>query len=380
MPTIKELIEDYQEGDFLDFKKEEYGKAKKHELVKDVLAFANSEHIGDKYIIIGLKKNGEGIEFSDVKLPEDSANIQSIIHDNIKPDLNIDYVPYQYKGYKLVVLRIVNPIDKPYSTKKVVTNPSGGTALVENSFKIRKGSRIKDISREDLDKIYINKVEQKPNLDDKIKIKFRQNDGDEIQLKSIGEYQLPSDTESDRLQDLINKAEIDFVQDKLSGKRKAYSITQRMLSPMQRLEHLKLKQQIAKDSFRDQDAYYLYEELAHKLQFIIYNNGNFTLQKATILIEIEPYKGLQISDKVYSPSGELSDAWYPFVKKLNNGGYAITANASEIKHKLPHELLRRPLRVFFADNLKGTNINLKITLHAENYHDVLIFKKHIEVI
>lgn len=56
MPAIIELIEDYQEGDFLYFKREEYGKAKKHELVKDVLAFANSEHVGAKYIIIGLKK------------------------------------------------------------------------------------------------------------------------------------------------------------------------------------------------------------------------------------------------------------------------------------------------------------------------------------
>lgn len=91
--------------------------------------------------------------------------------------------------------------------------------------------------------------------------------------------------------------------------------------------------------------------------------------------------GLHISEtKIHSPSGKINDVWYPVVNKLKNGGYAITANPSEIKHKLPHELLRRPLRFFFDNNLKGKTINLKITLHAENYHDTLIFMKHIEIV
>jgi len=380
MPTIIELIEDYQEGDFLDFKKEEYGRSKKHELIKDVLAFANSEHVGDKFIIIGLKKTGEELDFFDIEHPEDSSNIQSIIHDNIKPDLNIDYNPYTYQSSKLVILTIKNPTDKPYSTKKIVANPTGGVALAENSFKIRKGSRIKDISRDDLDKIYFTKINQKPDLKGKVTITFRQTNTDSLQLAAIGDYTLPSEIELERLQEKIAVAVNDLENWKNSTIKTSYSITQRILSPEQRLESLQLEQQMVKNTFAGKDKYKLFEELGHKIQFTIHNTGDFTLQKSTALIEIQNYDGLEIADQIYSPDGNDYDRWYPQVKRKKDTGYSITADVSEIKHKLPHELLHRPLRMFFADTLRGQTIVINITLHAENYHDVLTFKKYIEVV
>lgn len=380
MPTIIELIEDYQEGDFLDFKKEEYGRSKKHELIKDVLAFANSEHVGDKFIIIGLKKAGEELDFFDIEHPEDSSNIQSIIHDNIKPDLNIDYNPYTYQSSKLVILTIINPTDKPYSTKKVVANPTGGVALAENSFKIRKGSRIKDISRDDLDKIYFTKINQKPDLSGKVTITFRQTNTDSLQLAATGDYTLPSEIELERLQQKIADAVNDLENWKNSTIKTSYSITQRILSPQQRLESLQLEQQMVKNTFADKDKYKLFEELGHKIQFTIHNTGDFTLQKSTAVIEIQNYDGLEIADQIYSPDGNDYDRWYPQVKRKKDNGYSITADVSEIKHKLPHELLHSPLRMFFADRLRGQTIVINITLHAENYHDVLTFKKYIEVV
>ena len=51
---VIELIERGQETDFCDFKREFYHTAKKADMIKDILSFANSTMCGDKYIILTL--------------------------------------------------------------------------------------------------------------------------------------------------------------------------------------------------------------------------------------------------------------------------------------------------------------------------------------
>lgn len=53
---VKELLDCHAESDYLDFKEDNYPKDKKDELIKDLIAFANSHSIRDKYIIIGAKE------------------------------------------------------------------------------------------------------------------------------------------------------------------------------------------------------------------------------------------------------------------------------------------------------------------------------------
>ena len=53
---VKELIDCHGECDYLDFKEEDYHKDNKVELVKDLIALANSHSTRNKYIIIGVKE------------------------------------------------------------------------------------------------------------------------------------------------------------------------------------------------------------------------------------------------------------------------------------------------------------------------------------
>lgn len=48
-----DLIEYYNENDYLEFKLVEYRGEIGGNLIKDVIALANSHHIADRYIIIG---------------------------------------------------------------------------------------------------------------------------------------------------------------------------------------------------------------------------------------------------------------------------------------------------------------------------------------
>ena len=88
---VKELIDCHQESDYLDFKEQNYHKDNKVELVKDLITFANSHSIRNKYIIIGIKEENNvcvdvlglaeyieikyGIKVRDIKIDE-NLNIE----------------------------------------------------------------------------------------------------------------------------------------------------------------------------------------------------------------------------------------------------------------------------------------------------------------
>ena len=174
MPTIDEIIKYHFEGDYFDFKQEEYKKNKKHELIKDVLALANSDYEGDRFIIIGIhKKDKNTITAFDITDADDSAIIQQIIYENIKPELKIEYIPYEYDEKNLQVLTIKNPINQPYAIKKTIHLPENkGVFLKVDAMKIRKGSFTLDMTLTDLDRIYKKKYNSKPDIEGKIRLAF----------------------------------------------------------------------------------------------------------------------------------------------------------------------------------------------------------------
>ena len=80
---VKELIECHGEGDYLDFKEYDYHKENKEELVKDIIAFANSHSDRNKYIIIGaIEENNVCIEIRgiDKSTIRDEAEFQQIVN------------------------------------------------------------------------------------------------------------------------------------------------------------------------------------------------------------------------------------------------------------------------------------------------------------
>lgn len=59
--TILALIESGKEGDTVDFKRQFYHDAKKSDLIKDILSFANASSLEDKYIIFGVSDDTRNI-------------------------------------------------------------------------------------------------------------------------------------------------------------------------------------------------------------------------------------------------------------------------------------------------------------------------------
>ncbi|MFZ3590351.1 helix-turn-helix domain-containing protein [Bacillus sp. DJP31] len=151
---IIRLIEHGYECEYLDFKERQYMKEINNDLIKDIMAMANSNCEGEKFIICGIKDKPNAERTLNGINPDDfidSSNFQQLILSNIEPDINFDYFPFEYKGFCFGVFRINNNQNKPYMLKKKYKNLNEGLCL------IRKGSQHSVATRSDFDRFYLHK-------------------------------------------------------------------------------------------------------------------------------------------------------------------------------------------------------------------------------
>lgn len=101
-----------EENDSLDFKKDQYpfdGESDviKSELLKDILAFANSWKRSDGYILIGVDdvKGGKSI-VSNILEDLDDAKLQQFINSKTNKPLAFSYEPFTFDEKRLGIIRI----------------------------------------------------------------------------------------------------------------------------------------------------------------------------------------------------------------------------------------------------------------------------------
>ncbi len=154
-----ECIENETENSYYDFKKDIYDfniQKSKEDFLVDVISFANNHSKGNKYIITGVKlhednsRTLEGITESKIK---DGADYQSLVNDNIEPNVIIDFKIVDYIGKKFGILRInEGNNDPPYFLSKQYGN------LPKGFIKIRKGQKNEFVTRRDFDLFYNEKT------------------------------------------------------------------------------------------------------------------------------------------------------------------------------------------------------------------------------
>ena len=153
-----ECIENEIESSNFDFKRDIYDfdiEESKEDFLIDVMSFANSHANGSKYIITGVKLNKDnsrklrGINEQEIK---DGADYQSLVNDNIEPNIIIDFKVIDYDGNKFGIFKIGSENnDKPYLLSKQYGK------LQKGYTRIRKGQKNEYVSRRDFDIFYKEK-------------------------------------------------------------------------------------------------------------------------------------------------------------------------------------------------------------------------------
>lgn len=147
---IINLIENGFESEYLDFKARHYTKDKHVDLIKDIMAMANSSHEGNKFIIVGLKVTSDKREAMGL-IPDqniDSSNYKQLILNNIEPEINFSYYNVDYQDKVFGVFELFDNDNRPYIVKKKYFSLNEGLCM------IRKGSQQSFAKRKDYDEMY----------------------------------------------------------------------------------------------------------------------------------------------------------------------------------------------------------------------------------
>jgi len=398
MINFDDLIKYENENTSLDFKAIQYKKGQHEDLIKDVMSMANADVENDRYIIIGVSHKSSGDrEILNIKKGDfiDSAIYQQIIRENIEPEIKLDYSPYKYKSKLLGIFKISGCSDKPYTMKK-----DFGKLKKGDSF-IRKGTHEPRMTRRDLD-IIIEKKIKKHKFDGKIQLSFsKYGSSQEIELMANSDKKLPSQRAAEKIKGIIKEKQLAKVKTQNVDSTEISSIFElqkrlienpfRVANPLspipyeqRTLEELQKNLKEVDQTYQDDDYYEFFELNSHKINISILNEGDKYIEDASIELQIKKIQGLFIADKVYEklkfvivPSYESAN--YPEVDSIGTS-IVIYQKIGDIKHHLPIDSFKVPIRIAFLNQLVGEIIEIKCKIFGKNLIEPLTETLKIKII
>ena len=130
LETLENLLRQ-EEGPTLDFKRQQYFFDKgshsdqdvllksKGELLKDILAFANTHRSTPAYILIGVEEiQGGRSRVIGVKRHLDDSRLHKFVNQKTQRRVNFSYIPFSVGGYEIGVIEIEQSQDPPIYLKK----------------------------------------------------------------------------------------------------------------------------------------------------------------------------------------------------------------------------------------------------------------------
>ena len=134
-----EILLNEEEGNALDFKRDQYAfqganSNAKSELLKDILAFANSWRRNTAYILIGVDEvKGGRSKVVGVKDHLDDADLQQFVNSKTQRPVDFSYIPFPVAGTEIGIIEI------PLQERPIYINKDFGK-LKKDSTYIRRGS------------------------------------------------------------------------------------------------------------------------------------------------------------------------------------------------------------------------------------------------
>lgn len=151
-PDIGSLLE-RSEGETLDFKATNYDltdKRKKRDFVKDLASLANTPRDGDAYILLGVKKRGNGsFELWGLDKDIDDADLQSIAASVLEPTPRFLYRTVRYEDLVLGLITVSPGLTSPVSPKQTMDD-----GFVKGKVYFRRGSKNDEASLPDQGRIW----------------------------------------------------------------------------------------------------------------------------------------------------------------------------------------------------------------------------------
>lgn len=407
MVDLDYIIQFEEEGPNLDFKREEYKKGEKAELLKDIMAMANGLNNEAKRIIIGVKKEPDSRDLVGIGTISDPAVIENTVQENIEPSVNLKYYVYQIGEKTFAILELYDNHDRPYMMRK-----DCGSQLKKGDIWIRKGTRKTRVVRRDLDAMYALKNQGITEID--IDFGYSEQLKKEMSLKisSVDANAFPSAKRKEELQIALRRLEDRYYDENGNPKPiKQYTGGKGFLNAAfsalgefdeskraikagydvlgmptykTREDLLKSISQVETD-YVDWDNYYLFEKIAQKVNFYIKNSGIEFLEQVRVKLLFDSDYFL-IADQIYEkPSQNLllkpvvkTFHSYPNVEE-HGKNLIVESYHNEIRHTDTIKVFGEDLRiiVFPKDGKRDTDISYEIS--AKNLSGLIKGSIHVNI-
>lgn len=374
MRNLDDLIIYENESSSLEFKKVEYQKINHQELIKDIISLANAKIEGNRYIITGVKAfpNGKK-EFHGLQSLKDDAIYQQLIHENVEPDLEFEYLPYNLDGRTYGIFEIRNCNNPPYLLKKNYDKLKAGDGF------IKKGSHKLPLKRNDLD-YYYSKRYSESKFSGEVEITSiingKKSYGIPVFKKSV---QYPSEKAADKINKLIRRMENNEIPDTV---HLIHGYSFKNPEAKKSIPELKEELENVRVKYYNQDQYYFYEVDGIELNFEITIDGSDYIEDGYIEVEFGQIDSLKIAKEIYrNPSNarNLAPVWqpldYPEVLETDNG-YVISHYCGDIRHQVPTEIFSCPIRIIIFPDAEPI-VKIMIKVHGKNLDNPL--KKEIKL-
>lgn len=337
----KDLIEQLlfeEESTTLDFKRGQYKfvnatDREKSELLKDIIAFANSWRRSTAYILLGIEESkGEKSKITGVATHLDDANLQEFVNKKLNKPISFSYQAAEFSNTQIAIIEI--PVqERPFYLKKDYGK------LKKEKIYIRRGTSTDIASLEEVSKMGGNiSSSSSPNLS--------------IQL---------SDVETHQILDIPITIESTF--HKISNE-----------------DYLSIPDYSAghsyidvydKDYYRDFFEYFREKHFFKKFGFSVVNKGDFSAKNAILKISYPADEGVFFKKEILDPPDSsmigkirpIQEAFQETIISCSKVGsrWKIEIKLSDIRPKdttWSHEL-------YIASNI-SQNILLDVSIYADN--------------
>ncbi len=371
MMLLEELLDRPADAPEILCRPGSYAEDQRAMLIRDVLAMANLDYPGSRWILVGVEP---GLTRPQVRgIDSEAANrLQEFVRDllpQVEPSLTVAPVFAELDGHRLAAIEISGCDNPPYVTReKVAADMRTGACW------IRDGADVRPARRQDLERIYSRREK---GVTPPVRIGFGENADNEQLEVEIPDTSCPP---SLRAREQIRLA--------MDARKSAQKILGREDTGMARLAHARIfgadmpfirrgmdtlvenYNHIA-DDYRDADRHYYLEQRAVKLNFTLRVGDLGSLQNVAVDFSLPQTAGFEVADRIVSdPDSDQSDVenrllGYPNVTRTRESA-TFRIELGNLGASESCTLLDTPLRIAVGRELRGRKVAIRYLLTADN--------------
>jgi hypothetical protein len=381
MAKLEDLARFENANSALAFRERAYGPADAVPFLQDVLALANAEVNGPRFLFVGVHDVAAGRTFPGMSaeaLAVMRQTLPTLLARAVEPPLKLTMRALEVQEATIALLCLSECHNAPYLLRRPVAGLPAGIGW------LRRGTKQTQLTRGDLERLFAQRLAPTAASID-LRVAFAGNPpSEELELPVLDLAELPSAVAADRLRRM------------LEAKEDAKNVLGRTETRFDRLMHaqifgmerayephsdesLRVMIHKAKDEYAAADRHYELVVRAHALALVACNRSSSALESVMLRLRLPNIPGVGVADRLYSPTGVEVEppGAYPLVR-VGKRVIDIESDLGSLPAGATVPAFREPLRLWLRAPAAGKSIALDYVVHArelrEPIRDTLIIR------